>query len=141
MPCRLIRKKSLAHNPMDSTKRLATKTAGPTTRMKTNKITARPVLAWLRYLMPLLTPLTAEKVKMAVTSAMMTTCVVLLTGMPHSMFTPLLTWRAPRPREVVVPKRVEKTARMSIALPIGPSTLSPRSGRKSWLTRQERPLR
>ena len=78
--------------------------------------------------MPLLTPVTADSVKTAVTSAMISTCDTELTGTPNSEPRPLLTCSAPRPSEVVVPNSVANTARMSIALPIGPFTRSPSSG-------------
>ena len=36
-------------------------TVGPTISMKTNSATARTALPWLRNLMPLLTPVTADR--------------------------------------------------------------------------------
>ncbi len=91
--------------------------------------------------MPLLTPVTADIVNTAVTKAMIRTWLTELTGTPNSEPRPLLTCRAPRPSEVVVPNSVANTARTSMALPIGPFTRSPSSGRNSWLTSVRRPLR
>ena len=91
--------------------------------------------------MPLLTPVTADIVNTAVTAAMISTWVTLLTGTPNSEPRPLLTCSAPRPSDVVVPNNVANTASTSMILPIGPLTRSPSSGTNIWLTSVLRPLR
>ena len=116
-------------------------TVGPTMRMNTNSAIPMAVLAWLRNLMPLLTPVTADIVNTAVTAAMIRTCVTLLTGTPNNVPRPLLICSVPRPSDVVVPNNVANTASTSMILPMGPLTRSPSSGSNIWLTSVLRPLR
>ena len=62
-------------------------------------------------------------------------------GSPKTRFMPSAIWEAPRPREVVVPKRVAMIAKTSMALPNHPSMSLPRTGRSIGDTRPGRFLR
>ena len=66
---------------------------------------------------------------------MITTASPVLVSTSQTKLSPLLICRAPRPSEVALPNIVAKMARMSMPLPIGPSTRSPSSGRNTVLIR------
>ena len=91
--------------------------------------------------MPLATPVTADSTKAAVSTAMTITATPLADSTPHRKFRPLLICSAPRPSDVALPNSVAKMARMSIDLPIGPWTRSPRIGWKAELIRLGMPRR
>nr|WP_236824785.1 hypothetical protein [Blastococcus sp. MG754426] len=96
--------------------------------------TASTTLAVESHLIPRLMPDSAEIRNRTVTTAMIASCTPEPMAMPSlSEFSPPLICAAPRPSEVATPNTVATTATVSTAVPSGPSTRSPRTGRSAPL--------
>src|SRR5699024_11921353 len=115
-------KKSPAKDPIERTNRLATNPLGPV--MKTNSPSTVAIVSVIceMYLIPRLTPVNAEPVKRSVSTAMTMTCRTIVESIPKTVFSPSPICEAPRPSDVVVPKRVAMMVRMSTKFPTQPST-------------------
>src|SRR5699024_496068 len=93
-------------------------TVGPARRANTVRPTTRTIFALDNMRMPFFTPDTAEKMKITVRMVMaMMRKVSPLTSRPVTMEVPVWTWSAPMPSEVAVPKRVTRTAKVSMIRP------------------------
>ena len=77
----------------------------------------------------------------AVSAAMIATAKPLESSTSQRKSMPQLICSAPRPSDVALPNSVAKIARPSMPRPIGPSTRSPRIGRKADEIRFGAPLR
>ena len=134
---------SARYSPSAVGSRLRISTVGPATNTKIASISASTMLMLDSHWMPRETPDTAEATKASVSSATTATS----SSVPASPTQPRTSmpepiWRAPSPSEAAVPNMVAKMARMSMILPIGPSTrLRPNSGMNDELINCRRPIR
>ena len=92
------------------------------------------------YLMPRLTPVSAEPVKRRVSTVMTMICMTMVESTPRTVLSPSPICEAPSPRDVVVPNSVAMMVRMSMKLPTQPSTKRPRTGRSIVDTSAGRPF-
>src|SRR5690625_2207511 len=99
---------------MERTNRLDTKALGPV--MKTNSPSRVAMVSVIceMYLMPLLTPVSADPVNSRVSTAMTRTCRIGVDSTPRTVLSPCPTCEAPRPSDVVVPKSVAMMVRTSM---------------------------
>ncbi len=119
-----------------------TYTVGPSTKTNSISSAASTMFRVDSHLTPLCRPEKADATKAAESATMMISWTAVLSEVPVVSWSPLLTWRAPRPRLVAVPKTVAKTASRSIRCPSRPpARRSPTSGTKAELSRLLRPLR
>src|SRR5699024_8372083 len=101
---------------------------GPTTNTVINKIIAKTIFVFDKYLIPLLSPDHAEKRNKIVTMAIIINCDPKLMFMPNKWDKPPLICTAPNPNDVATPKTVANTAKTSIKTPHGPFIFSPNNG-------------
>ena len=92
-------------------------------------------------LMPLSTPLAADRVARPVTTTMMMTCTGVEFGSTPRWSRPAAIWFTPKPREVAMPNRVPTSAMMSMRSPIQVSVRLPRIGSSAQRIETGRPLR
>src|SRR5690554_727285 len=144
---KLIGTMLLRYEPIDDGIRSRMKTVGPTTNTNSTRTPASTMLVLLSHLMPLETPLAAEKTTPTV-STQMTMIAAAVFGSSanrpvRSSEMPAAICRAPSPRDVADPNLVQMIARMSIGLPQPlPSMRSlPNSDWNGALIRLPRPIR
>ena len=125
---RLVVKNSPRYWPVERKKRLPMNPVGPTMRTKRPRKIESTAVVWLRNLIPLLTPDSADRVKTTVMPRMMMIWTKSSLGIPKTRLRPSEIWEAPRPSDVVVPKSVAMTAMMSTTLPGHRSIALPKSG-------------
>ena len=89
------------------------------------------MLAWLRRFTPRSMPRITEASVTAVMTAISSTAVVLVAGIPNRCSSPATICSTPSPSEVASPKTVANTAKMSTRWPSRPQTRSPSIGWKA----------
>ena len=115
---------------------------GPVMSTNRPRVMTKPIFVFDMMRMPRLTPEVAERMKSAVRMEMIATITPSPSrGLPVMIEVPVRICRAPMPREVAVPKRVTRTAKISMIFPATRLFGSVISGSKSEEISGRRPRR